>query len=104
LARIAGINIPKEKRFVIALTYIYGIGTTSAEKICNKLITNFLIQSSNWNKYNKLLRYPLEKLYIFLMKHCLVKSAFLNNRFQMFLRLLKKLSRIKKINCRMLLN
>jgi small subunit ribosomal protein S13 len=37
LARIAGINIPKEKRFVIALTYVYGIGTTSAEKICNKL-------------------------------------------------------------------
>jgi small subunit ribosomal protein S13 len=37
LARIAGINIPKEKRFVIALTYIYGIGRTSAENICNKL-------------------------------------------------------------------
>jgi small subunit ribosomal protein S13 len=37
LARIAGINIPKEKRFVIALTYIYGIGRTSAEKICNSL-------------------------------------------------------------------
>ncbi len=37
MARIAGINIPKEKRFVIALTYVYGIGTTSAEKICNKL-------------------------------------------------------------------
>jgi small subunit ribosomal protein S13 len=37
LARIAGINIPKEKRFVIALTYIYGIGRTSAEKICNNL-------------------------------------------------------------------
>lgn len=37
MARIAGINIPKEKRFVIALTYIYGIGRTSAENICNKL-------------------------------------------------------------------
>jgi small subunit ribosomal protein S13 len=37
LARIAGINIPKEKRFVIALTYIYGIGRTSAEKICRDL-------------------------------------------------------------------
>ena len=37
MARIAGINIPKEKRFVIALTYIYGIGRTSAEKICNNL-------------------------------------------------------------------
>ncbi len=37
MARIAGINIPKEKRFVIALTYIYGIGRTSAEKICKEL-------------------------------------------------------------------
>jgi small subunit ribosomal protein S13 len=37
LARIAGVNIPKEKRFVIALTYIYGIGRTTANKICQKL-------------------------------------------------------------------
>lgn len=31
--RITGVNIPDEKRAVIALTYIYGIGRTSAEKI-----------------------------------------------------------------------
>jgi small subunit ribosomal protein S13 len=37
LARIAGVNIPKEKRFVISLTYIYGIGITTAHKICKKL-------------------------------------------------------------------
>jgi len=37
LARIAGVNIPKEKRFVISLTYIYGIGATTAHKICKKL-------------------------------------------------------------------
>lgn len=37
MARIAGINIPKDKRFVIALTYIYGIGNTTAHKICKKL-------------------------------------------------------------------
>jgi len=37
LARIAGVNIPKEKRFVIALTYIYGIGNTTAQKICQKV-------------------------------------------------------------------
>ncbi len=37
MARIAGVNIPKNKRFVIALTYIYGIGQTRAEKICAKL-------------------------------------------------------------------
>lgn len=33
MARIAGVDIPREKRVVIALTYIYGIGKTSAQKI-----------------------------------------------------------------------
>lgn len=40
MARIAGVNIPKEKRFVISLTYIYGIGNTTAHKICKKLKIN----------------------------------------------------------------
>ncbi len=34
MARIAGINIPAQKHTVIALTAIYGIGRTRAEKIC----------------------------------------------------------------------
>ena len=33
MARIAGIDLPKEKRIEIGLTYIYGIGRTSANKI-----------------------------------------------------------------------
>ena len=33
MARIAGIDLPREKRIEIALTYIYGIGRTSANKI-----------------------------------------------------------------------
>ena len=37
MARIAGVNIPREKRFIIALTYIYGVGMTRAHKICEKL-------------------------------------------------------------------
>ncbi len=32
--RLVGINIPDEKRIDIALTYVYGIGTTSAQRIC----------------------------------------------------------------------
>ena len=35
MARIAGINIPVQKHTVIALTAIYGIGSTRAQKICN---------------------------------------------------------------------
>jgi small subunit ribosomal protein S13 len=36
LARIAGIDLPRNKRMEIALTYIYGIGRSSAQKILNK--------------------------------------------------------------------
>jgi small subunit ribosomal protein S13 len=34
MARIAGINVPPQKHAVIALTSIYGIGRTTAQKIC----------------------------------------------------------------------
>ena len=37
MARIAGVNIPTSKRVVVALTYIHGIGRTSAEGICLKV-------------------------------------------------------------------
>ena len=35
MARIAGVDIPREKRLEIALTYIYGIGRTSAQNVCD---------------------------------------------------------------------
>ncbi len=35
MARIKNIELPKEKRTVIGLTYIYGIGKSTAEKICD---------------------------------------------------------------------
>ena len=37
MARIAGVNIPENKRVEIALTYIYGIGRTTAKKIRENL-------------------------------------------------------------------
>ena len=37
MARIAGVNIPTNKRVIIALTYIHGIGRTTAVKIADKL-------------------------------------------------------------------
>ena len=36
MARIAGIDLPRNKRIEIALTYIYGIGRSSARVICEK--------------------------------------------------------------------
>ncbi len=37
MARIAGVNLPNQKRLEIGLTYIYGIGQPSALKICEAL-------------------------------------------------------------------
>jgi len=37
LARIAGVDLPKRKRIVVGLTYIYGIGPTTSNKILTKL-------------------------------------------------------------------
>jgi small subunit ribosomal protein S13 len=40
LARIAGVDLPKNKRVVIGLTSIYGLGKSSSEKILNKAGVN----------------------------------------------------------------
>ena len=37
MARIAGVNIPDNKHVVIALTYIFGIGKPTSEKLCNEV-------------------------------------------------------------------
>jgi small subunit ribosomal protein S13 len=37
MARIAGVNLPREKRTEIGLTYIYGIGRSTAQKVCGEL-------------------------------------------------------------------
>ncbi len=37
MARIAGVNLPNQKRLEIGLTYIYGIGRSTAQKICADL-------------------------------------------------------------------
>ena len=40
MARIAGVDIPRDKRIEIALTYVYGIGLTTAKKILSKTGVN----------------------------------------------------------------
>lgn len=64
MARIAGVNIPKDKRFVIALTYVYGIGHNTANEICKKLKIN-LASRTNQISETKLsqVRDLLEKEY-----------------------------------------
>ena len=40
MARIAGVDIPREKRLEISLTYIYGIGRTTAQQVCRATETH----------------------------------------------------------------
>lgn len=49
MARIAGVDLPKNKHMVIALTYIHGIGVTSAKDILNKVDLPFTMNSDDLN-------------------------------------------------------
>lgn len=41
MARIAGVDLPREKRLEVALTYIYGIGRSTSQKILNEAGVNW---------------------------------------------------------------
>ncbi len=49
MARIAGVDIPKQKRGVIALTYIFGIGKSRAQKILAQAGVDENLKVSEWN-------------------------------------------------------
>ncbi|MDE0772017.1 MAG: 30S ribosomal protein S13 [Salibacteraceae bacterium] len=49
MARIAGIDLPKDKRGVIGLTYIYGIGPTTSHKILTESGVSLDTKVSEWN-------------------------------------------------------
>jgi len=49
MARIAGVDIPKNKRGVISLTYIYGIGKSRAKEILAQAKVDESIKVQDWN-------------------------------------------------------
>lgn len=49
MARIAGVDIPKQKRGVIALTYIFGIGKSRAKELLEKAQVSEDTKVSDWN-------------------------------------------------------
>jgi len=49
MARIAGIDLPKNKRGEIGLTYIYGIGRTTAQSILSRAGIDFDKKVNQWN-------------------------------------------------------
>ena len=48
MARIVGVDLPKNKRGEIGLTYIYGIGRSTAQKILDKCGISYDIKVENW--------------------------------------------------------
>jgi small subunit ribosomal protein S13 len=52
MARIAGIDLPKNKRGVISLTYIYGIGSSTAQKILKEANVDESTKVQDWSDDN----------------------------------------------------
>ncbi|HEY8929361.1 MAG TPA: 30S ribosomal protein S13 [Mucilaginibacter sp.] len=49
MARISGIDLPKNKRGEIGLTYIYGIGRSTAQRILTEAGIDFSVKVQDWN-------------------------------------------------------
>jgi small subunit ribosomal protein S13 len=52
MARIVGVDLPKNKRGEVALTYIYGIGRSSARKILSNASIDFDVKVKDWTDEN----------------------------------------------------
>ena len=52
MARIAGVDLPKGKRIEIALTYIYGIGRSTAQKVLDRAGVDRHMKVEDWNDDN----------------------------------------------------
>ncbi len=64
MARIAGVTIPSDKRIVIALTYIYGVGLTTSKKILSQAEVDENIRTKDLNDEQvNSIRVLLEKNY-----------------------------------------
>ena len=65
MARIAGVDLPKNKRGVIGLTYIYGIGATSAKQILASAEVDESVKVKDWSDDNiKNIRRILAESYV----------------------------------------
>lgn len=64
MARIVGVDLPKNKRGEIGLTYIYGIGRSTARKILNEAGIDVNIKVQDWNdeQLNKIRNIINEKI------------------------------------------
>ncbi len=66
MARIAGVDIPREKRLEVSLTYIFGIGLTTSQTICKslELDPNTKVSNLTEDEINKIRSYVDQNLTI----------------------------------------
>jgi len=81
MARIAGVNLPNQKRLEIGLTYIFGIGQPSAQKICEAL------GLSPDTKIRDLTEDEVARLRDYIDEHCQVEGDLRRERTQAIKRL-----------------
>ena len=81
MARIAGVNLPNQKRLEIGLTYIFGIGQPSAQRICEAL------GLSPDTKIRDLTEDEVARLRDYIDEHCQVEGDLRRERTQAIKRL-----------------
>ena len=86
MPRLAGVDIPNNKRIVVALTYLHGIGLTSAKQICS------VLDIDESKRSHELTEDELSRIAAFVDKNYVVEGE---------LRRLESanVSRLRKINC-----
>ena len=86
MPRVLGVDIPNDKRVVVALTYIHGIGPTSARKLCEEL--DFPVQM----RAKDLTDEDVQRIVAFVDRDLIVEG---NLRRQVA----QNIQRLKEINC-----
>lgn len=86
MARIAGINIPNEKRIEIALTSVYGVGLSLSQKLCSDLGINPDTRTKDVDEAS------LEKIRQYIIKNIRVEGDLRTEVSQ-------NIKRLKEINC-----
>jgi small subunit ribosomal protein S13 len=86
MPRISGVDIPADKRLVISLTYIYGVGNTLAGKICKALNLNPSLRSRDLSEEDA------ARLNVYIEKNFAVEGA-LRRQIQ------QAIGRLKDVTC-----
>ncbi len=86
MPRIVGVDIPNNKRVIVALTYIHGVGTTSSAKICKELDFAAPMRAKDLTDED------VQRVAAFLDKNYVVEGALRRQTAQ-------NIQRLREINC-----